>query len=431
MTLHLRREREEDATAPLPAKPDAAGRWLASVSRLMRLDEESRRAICEELDGHIRERVRDLMLEGVREEDAVRRALDELGSAAALARRFDSAHTQRRRLLMHASLFAIAGTALVLSIGAVSGAFTRGSTAGTVPADQFRAGQPVAGVPAPALVADGRAPEVKITLEAHDQAIRDVIEAMLTQASKSHFAHWDQIQEAGMELSTRVSIAFKETPLPSALRFLNQSLKTRGSGMLEFRTVDGVLEAAPQGYFDRREAQLVCYDIAEQARFAEREEIVSAIHELVEPDLWRSNGGEIASTRMVGDRLFVLAPPRMHERVSWILANLNRGERKEAPGKTVGGGAGAPPAAPGDATAGLVYLEGVSRSGPYNMPAGGLTLSRAISAAGGPKEGAITVVVLRHQNGQDRPVHELSVQDLMKGHLADPKLQAMDRVVVK
>jgi hypothetical protein len=95
---------------------------------------------------------------------------------------------------------------------------------------------------------------------------------------------------------------------------------------------NGVLEIAPREFFDRRERTLVTYDLsgiisARQETYGEeREKVVQEVQGLicnfVSAEDWRENGGELAQMSVVGDRLFVEAPARMHPQIKWILDQL-------------------------------------------------------------------------------------------------------------
>ena len=50
------------------------------------------------------------------------------------------------------------------------------------------------------------------------------------------------------------------------------------------------------------------------------------ITSLAEPESWENNGGSLSRIHMLGERMFVEAPPRIHERVSWILGQVAGGE---------------------------------------------------------------------------------------------------------
>jgi len=112
-----------------PSRRDAVEDWLTLFVRMLGLPASETEAVRDELEDHLRSRVDDLLITGVSEPEAVRRAVAELGETATLAQGFRNARrTPRRRTAMYA-LFAIAGSALVLSSTAV---LTGG--AGSVPA---------------------------------------------------------------------------------------------------------------------------------------------------------------------------------------------------------------------------------------------------------------------------------------------------------
>lgn len=103
---------------PHPAKfgRDAASAWLDRVTAMLRVPASERDAIRAELNEHLRERIRDLMLAGASEHAATSQAISELGDAASLARRYQEAiEPSSRRSLMHVGLATAATAALVFS----------------------------------------------------------------------------------------------------------------------------------------------------------------------------------------------------------------------------------------------------------------------------------------------------------------------------
>ncbi|HYD01427.1 MAG TPA: permease prefix domain 1-containing protein, partial [Phycisphaerales bacterium] len=112
-----------DAAASRPPtvrRGDAIDHWLGMFTRFLRLPVEQTRGIRDELDSHIRERVRDLMLAGLSEDEGVRRAIDELGEAAELAAHFHAAHRPNRRFTMGIAAIGVAAGAAVISIVALT-----------------------------------------------------------------------------------------------------------------------------------------------------------------------------------------------------------------------------------------------------------------------------------------------------------------------
>lgn len=99
---------------------DTVAAWLDLLCKLLRLPPKEREEIRNELDSHLRDRVRDFMLAGLDADESSRRAIDELGGAAELADRFRAASGDRkRRLLMNATGIGLAAAAVVVSIAAL------------------------------------------------------------------------------------------------------------------------------------------------------------------------------------------------------------------------------------------------------------------------------------------------------------------------
>lgn len=99
----------------------ATSRWLTLFLKTLRWNCREASGIRDELESHLQERTRDLMLSGLSEDRAVDQALRELGDAAGLARRFRLIRTLPfRRFMMNATILVGTGAALALSILAVS-----------------------------------------------------------------------------------------------------------------------------------------------------------------------------------------------------------------------------------------------------------------------------------------------------------------------
>lgn len=102
---------------------DRVASWLGVMVGMIGAPDSERRGVRDELESHLRERVRDLMLSGLSETDATGRAIAELGDAAALAKRYQEAiKPSKRRLFMQVAAMSFAGAAAVLSVVALTGA---------------------------------------------------------------------------------------------------------------------------------------------------------------------------------------------------------------------------------------------------------------------------------------------------------------------
>jgi hypothetical protein len=333
----------DDALDALASQSDASSAidaWLAVFARLMHLPEPIRQSIRAELREHLRERVRDLLLSGAQERDAVRLAIEELGETAQLARRFEAANTptNRRRTLMHATLL-LAGAG-VIAAGIVT-FNTNNNNPNSTPS------------PAPGMIASARfgeataapadAPpnsftEAKITLPAETN-LRDAVEAVARQAKVGHTVDWGEIQQAEIDPDAPLGLSMTEMPAPAALTRLAEAASPERPGALDWRVRGDGFEFGVKHELDMREIELITYDITStiaivgdqfaESREAAAEQIAQLLHEMVEPELWRDNGGDLAHMSLVGGRLFVEAPTRVQTKVKWVLDQLPR-EQKQA-----------------------------------------------------------------------------------------------------
>jgi hypothetical protein len=346
----------DDPLDVLASQSDAASAidaWLAVFARLMHLPEPVRQSIRAELREHLRERVRDLLLSGganVDERDAVRIAIEELGETAQLARRFEAANTpkSRRRTLMHATLL-LAGAG-VIAAGVVT-FNTNNNNPNTSPA-------PAPGMIASACFGEANAEpadappksftEAKVTLAA-DTRLRDAVEAVATQAKVGLTVDWDEIQQAEIDPEGLLGLSLTEVPAPAAL---SRIAEAAGGGewpnTLDWRPREGGIEFGVRHKLDAREIELITYDITStiaiigdqfcESREQAAEQVAQLLHAMVDPELWRDNGGDLAHMSLVGGRLFVQAPARMQTKVKWVLDQLP-GEEKQARGAPAHGDA--------------------------------------------------------------------------------------------
>jgi hypothetical protein len=88
--------------------------YLSVLSRLMKLDEQQKAAIADELSDHLEERFEVLVRSGLDRDEAIRQALDEFGDASGLAVDLTRVSQKRiRRIIMRSGL----ATAVLLFIG--------------------------------------------------------------------------------------------------------------------------------------------------------------------------------------------------------------------------------------------------------------------------------------------------------------------------
>jgi len=325
MTSSARQEHREGAE--LRPRPGLASRtgdpidaWLTLLTSMLRMPESRASEIRDELEDHLRTRVRDQLVAGEDEHVAVRRAIDEVGEASAVAHQFRSAaRTPIRRLVMNLSIIAVSAAALGLSVVAINGTPAQPST---YEASSLR----IEGLHGAEITTDPT------------WSFEQFATHMGEIAGRPTFIHWSSLADAGIDRGDEewtFDVEIEGASFETVMRLLNERVDAFYS--IAARTHEGRLEFASREYFDRFSRRLVRYDITDIVRtVAEtwngdheraRTEIIDLIQTYVEADDWLENGGELASMRPVGNQLFIQAPERFFPKVEWLLAQLHDGDR--------------------------------------------------------------------------------------------------------
>lgn len=303
-------ERVPMRLVPVPAPAASLESWLDEVQLSLRGPAGVVGEIREELESHLHERVRDLELGGLREGDAVRRALAELGDAGALARRYDEARRlPRRRLLMNLSMFAVSGALLAVGVVAVS------RPDGDLRVSVFER-------PAPSAQNEALF-QRHFDLNVREVALRDTFEFLGKAAGVPLSVSWASLGDVAIEPDTPVTLVEPNTDLGTALHLLSDQLGA-GAWALGYRVQDGRVRVATESYFDKQEVVLASYELGEYAGDGER--VVHLVQDFVHPSGWVDNGGDLAKSTVVGSKMFVEAPRRYHVQIEWFLKELRSGD---------------------------------------------------------------------------------------------------------
>ncbi len=373
-----------DPPAGVSRPQDAVDAWLTMFERLLRWPTGESRSVRDELEGHLRERIRDLMLSGGDEDQSVRQAVAELGEAASLAQRYRAARRYpQRRLLMSAAMFTLAGAALGLSIVAVS--TSAGGSARHAPADTSTLARPgdqpgdaavvdaavaalmqrhrdeitsltrrekdVSGFLATVLAqaqpgGDGegrRTPRAvlrtsvfqpladsdtlankRISGEFKEVPLSDVLEYVSKWAEMPVLVQWFELEGTGIGREAAVNIKVRDVSFPTFVRMLGEVLaaSTGHESQPDYRIVQGHVEIATVAYFDQHEIELVSYDIAHLQSTVSEGDLRELIQTFVDTKGWRDNGGQNGEIKIVGSRMFIQAPRRYHRQIAWLLGEL-------------------------------------------------------------------------------------------------------------
>jgi hypothetical protein len=315
------------AVAPAPAESRSISTWLDLLERMIRLPEAVRRDLRQELETHLNDRVRDLVIGGRAESEAVATAIAELGDAAELARGLESARrTAPRRLLMQLSTAGAALTLVGVSIVALNGAEdgARDLDRAVVPAEHYER----------AVRAERSAlPDTRVTADFTEALAADVFAFVGEACDRDVVVHWTELEDHGLGRATAVTLAMRDVPLERALDRIVETIDG-GSKTLAWWSEDGVIEISSRVSALRRTIILTSYRIdgiidAITERYGLEHDgivaqITSLMYELVESEQWRENGGDLGQVHVVGGTMFVEAPRVMQEEVAWILAQLAR-----------------------------------------------------------------------------------------------------------
>ena len=308
---------ERERTEPL-SQPDPIGSWLDVLGSLLRVSPGEKRAIRDELDSHLRDRVRDIMLTGMDEVRATRDAIGELGEAAELAARYGRAARtpSRRRLAMNIGMLGVAGAALLTSVMALNDAE---QPAGLSVYPGGTAREESGAVPVAAIRAEG-------------DALSEVLQRVASGAGLRLVVDWESLAPLGFESVSEVRVDVPNGSIDAVLGAISDGTTRAGSpdewshtGGIDYRVADGVLRVASGHAFDLSERVLATIDVAAvlESGAVSEEQITGLVTEFIEPEQWIDNGGDVSSMSIVGGKIFLKAPPRIIEGVRWIVGQLS------------------------------------------------------------------------------------------------------------
>lgn len=168
----------------------------------------------------------------------------------------------------------------------------------------------------------GEREEKRLGLDIAGATLEGVLQSIASQRDLQSFFRVQDLVEVGLDLEDEVSLKAPALTLTETFTLLNETLGRSGSESVDYRVRDGVMEIASARYFDKREARLAVYDVAPILQQNDPMELIDLIVNIVSPEDWTDNGGDLAQVRVLDGRLFISAPPRMHQQVAWILEQL-------------------------------------------------------------------------------------------------------------
>lgn len=312
---------------------DTIAAWLDVLVTVLDLPDDQRRSVRAELESHLRERVRDLILSGDSEHQAAKTAIAELGDAASLARRYSrTIEPSHRRSLMQVAALSVAGAALAFGIGAVGG-----RTSQPEPTPKLVEGVPVEATGSPAQVkarvfeesaSPARLALAGVMIKGPAEIRWSEFIATLSASLPIKVVRWDVMTSSGIQSEDVIRIPQGDFTAAQVLDLAKEA----GATEVGLRAVSGGFEISTREHIDSRERTLVVYDATDLVRNSGQspeaclEEISQLLMSLTFRDGWEENGGALASIRRVGSKLFIQAPLRYHSKIQWIMDELARSE---------------------------------------------------------------------------------------------------------
>lgn len=284
------------APAPLrlSAGDDAIRSWLSVLGSMLRLPDAQAASIRDELESHLRLRVRDLMIEGHSEPRAVGLAIEELGDAASLAQRYrDAFENPFRRRLMHSVLMLAAGAAV--SVGTL--AVLRPPVSPPTQDRPAQAGQAPTMVKSPAIPPQvALPPRSEIAAGATAQVILELIVAPM---GRELLIKWDDLEQAGLSPEAKSVRPFAWTDPIEALRTVGSAFDLADQEPMRLALYD-----FPEQPFVSTQGQVAAASRMETrtidvtgllslaGQTGKTEALVEVVRAAVFPEVWDVNGGD-------------------------------------------------------------------------------------------------------------------------------------------
>jgi hypothetical protein len=169
------------------------------------------------------------------------------------------------------------------------------------------------------LTSAGLAPKMPVTLRAADLPLKRVLEMVCDDFGGNSSAMLDaRAQDGRIIVSTRHDNArFAVTRMYDVRDLLRAHYETR----YRFGWRPPERSTQPQ-----TSGSGMLFGQSQQAPYDEAiETLTRLLMELVEPDMWRDNGGTVGNIRDFNGRLIIFASPAMHDEIVELLALLRKG----------------------------------------------------------------------------------------------------------
>lgn len=263
--------------------------YLALLGKLLRLSDEQRDAIADELRDHMEQRLDELARRGVAHDEAVRIALAEFGDAAGLAGQFTRITHRRtvRRIIMNTSIGTIAAAAVIVL--AVSYLMPVDRVA--VPSNPTAlADDDASSASSDPSVADRLSKPVD--LELTESTLADGIELLREVSGLNIFVNWRTLERedgfgGGVFPDSPISMNLRQVPIKTALSLV---LDAAGDG-LGYAIRDNVVVISTRDNLVG-ELQMRFYDCSELIQSADARAVIPELGQGYDyPGTYGSGGG--------------------------------------------------------------------------------------------------------------------------------------------
>ncbi|MEL7474195.1 MAG: permease prefix domain 1-containing protein, partial [Planctomycetota bacterium] len=263
MTASEQQTKGRDAVESSARDPIAD--WLAVFGRTLAVPKAEAREILDELEDHLRTRVDDLLIAGLSEPEATRRAVGELGETVALAKGFREARThRRRRLLMQAATISAAAAAVTISVwtamapgaGGAGGVAGGGDGAAAAMVASGRDG----GASVVAVFEPDDAPLGELVID--EMALADAFELLAGSFDRTALVHWNELGLSPLGYQA-APVTLSNLTAEEAIEKLMSSSGIEWLGEVRVRMRPTVMEVGPRSHFDSAERSRREYSMGE------------------------------------------------------------------------------------------------------------------------------------------------------------------------
>jgi hypothetical protein len=367
--------------------------YLALLTGMLRLRRTQRESISGELRDHLIEHVAQLEASGIAHEEAVRRALEEFGDAAALAANFQAlVGMRRRRLIMRCTIgTTVVMTGLVVALLAFRPDVVDDpgiAKAQNKPEEALSTEQPPDRKETPT-VGRGTKSHNEIANEATRRKLDKLIDVDFTETPLStalatlanrvgtqYLLDPKALVDLALTSDDPVTLQLDQVPAEFALEMILRPHQ------LAYTLRSGVVMVSSQAEINSNTEVRVYYVPADSAQ-----ELIELIPLTVAPETWVAAGGVVGAIRPFRDSIVVSHTWEVHQKIERLLKDLEpvlaKGPGKQAMDGGAGGGYGGSEAggygAPGYGRARGGY-GGVGDGGGYGSTSGGY--GRAGGSAG-------------------------------------------------